>query len=139
MKRKYVFQLLFVFAVAAFLIISCKKEDNPVVTPTPKNGNFRVFVRNGANWFVGANVQVFLSDADRTTGNAFRSGVTTLHSSGDTSKYVQFDTLPYAKYYLKATYNDTATSLFYIGTEDLGKGVWAFKDSTVKIHIFVIP
>lgn len=139
MKRNYIFLILVLFALTTIIAISCKKEDNNPNPPVQKDGNFRVFVRNGTNWYVGADVMLYLSEADRTAGNPYRTGVTTIHSASDSGHYVQFDTLPYRKYYLKANYNDTVNSILYIGTEDQGKGVWPIKDSTLRIHIFVEP
>lgn len=137
MRRKYIFLTLLILAGFALLFTTCKKDegDPPVVE---KNGNFRVFVRNAGNYFTGATVELFLSTNDRDIGNVYMTGVTTAHGALQTDKYVQFDTLVYRKYYLKATYDDGAGNI-YIGQEPLGTGVWATKDTTTYIYIDAIP
>lgn len=122
-----------------FLALSCS-EDNPVIEkvvwlgPTD-NGNLKVFVRYNMTYFQGATVQIFKSKNDRDVGNVFMETATTDHGGGPTGLYAIIYNLPYAKYFLKATFNDSGTGDFYMGTEDLGTGVWVPKGTTTDIHI----
>ena len=123
-----------------FVAFNTCTQDNPVIEKTvwlgpTDNGNLQIFVRYFNTYFGAATVQIFKTKADRDAGNVFMETATTDHGSGPTGYYANFYNLPYARYYLKATYNDTGTGDFYVGTEDAGNGVWVPKGTTTSVHI----
>jgi len=99
------------------------------------NGNLRVYVKYNNIYFTAAIVKLFLSDADRTSDNVYLAANTEDHGGSASDIYATFDNLPFGKYYIKATYNDTGSSDFYIGTEDNGTGVTVPKGATISYFV----
>jgi len=98
-------------------------------TTASGDGNLKVFVRYYNTYFGGAVVKLYLSDADRTANNVFQQANTTDHGGGPGDQYAIFYSLPYAKYYIKATYDDIGK--YYVGYEDNKSGVWVPSGLTV--------
>ena len=106
-----------------------------VIYTCDDHGNLRVFVRYNTIYFQGATVQIFKTKNDRDIGNVYMEGGTTDHGGGPTDNYANFYNLPYAKYYLKGTFDEYTTGRFYYGTEPLGDGVWVPNGTTTFVDI----
>ena len=136
-KFRVVFGLFFVGAM--ILSFSACKQDNPTIvlpdkhTGPTENGDIEVFCRQGTPmgaYLGGAKVELFLTQTDRDNESVAQTNLTPLEQT--TEKGALFKSLPYQKYYFRATWENQG--IRWQGVDE----AFAIKGSTTKIHIVLV-